>query len=304
MEYSYNEYTSLTKEERFDYLIETLSPTNRTSDYYVNWNKVYQNTKEIEIYLHLLNYLIGKNEIYKEALTLFKKYPESIRAIPTLLAIRETNFEVLHIDDKLNLTYENLDFVNIDTDNIEKYVDFANLSGLLDFLSNHCTKSLVDYVIGVEVGLDSNGRKNRSGTFMEKVVENKVKTICECYGLEYLPQATAPRILKKWNFELPYNESIRSHDFAIYNPDKNKLTIIEVNYYGGGGSKLKSVSGEFTELNNFFQAKNPNIQFVWITDGQGWHTAKKPLQEAFNEINHIINLDMLNNGYLEEILKL
>ncbi|MGX9134340.1 type II restriction endonuclease [Rummeliibacillus sp. JY-2-4R] len=301
--YTYKEYALLAKEKRFDYLIDSLSLTNRTPQYYVNWEKVYRNSRELEISLNTLNYLIGKENVYDEALKLFKEYPNLIKALPILLAIRDYKFDVLYLDEDANLQFENLDFINIDYENIVKYVDFAEQSGILDFLTKHCTSSLVDYVTGVEVGLDSNGRKNRSGTFMEQIVEKKVKSICEENGLEYLAQATSPAIKLKWNFDMPYNESIRAHDFAVYNPQKNKLTIIEVNYYGGGGSKLKSVSGEFTEMSKFIFKKNSDIQFVWITDGQGWHTAKKPLYEAFSEISYIINLNMLNNEYLGEILR-
>ena len=103
---------------------------------------------------------------------------------------------------------------------------------------------------------------------------------------------------------MPYKESMRNHDFAIYNSKTGKLSIIEVNYYGGGGSKLKSVAGEFAELSAYFNEQALDIQFIWITDGQGWHSANRPLRDSFETIDYIINLKMLNEGYLNEILTL
>ncbi|QTR84995.1 type II restriction endonuclease [Bacillus cytotoxicus] len=282
--------------------MSSLSLTNRTPQYYVNWEKVESNTKALEISLHTLNYLIGKENIYEETLNLFRSQPQLIKVIPTLLAIREGKFEVLRIDEESKLQFENLNFKQIDTSNIEKYVDFANESGLLSFLAQKATKSLVDYVFGVEVGLDSNGRKNRSGTFMEQIVEEKIAKICKEKNLQYLPQANATKVKTKWDVEVPYKESMRNHDFVIYNPETGKLSVIEVNYYGGGGSKLKAVSGEFAELSAYFNEKAPEIQFIWITDGQGWHTANRPLRDAFETIDYIINLKMLNEGYLDQIL--
>lgn len=299
---SFGEYNKLGKDEKFKLLMESLSPTNRTPQYYVNWTKVQTKTKELEISLNTLNYLIGKENIYDEALSLFSQQPRLIKTIPILLAIREKDFKVLRIDEESKIKFEDLNFKEIDITDIKKYVDFADEAGLLEFLEKQATKSLVDYVFGVEVGLDSNGRKNRSGTFMEQLVEEKVKKICDKSGLEYLAQANALKIKDKWNIEVPYKESIRNHDFAIFNPSNQKLTIIEVNYYGGGGSKLKSVAGEFADLSAYFLESAPDIQFIWITDGQGWHTANRPLRDAFETINYIINLEMLNHGYLDNIL--
>lgn len=298
----FEEFSNCDKDKKFNLLMDTLSLTNRTPEYYVNWSKVVNNTKELEISLNTLNYLIGKENIYEESLSLFNEQPQLVKAIPVLLAIRDNKFEVLRIDEEADILFENLDFKEVDNSNIQKYVDFANDSGLLSFLSTKATKSLVDYVFGVEVGLDSNGRKNRSGTFMEKLVEEKVATICRENNLEYSAQANATNIKDKWQYEVPFKESIRNHDFAIYNPSTKKLTIIEVNYYGGGGSKLKSVAGEFADLSAYFKQESPNIQFVWITDGQGWHTANRPLRDAFETIDFIINLEMLNNKYLDKIL--
>lgn len=302
MNYQYQEYKMLDRPEKFEYLMETLSITNRTPDYYVNWNKVNGNLKEIELSLNTMNYLLGKENIYDEALILFEKQPELLKAIPILLAIRDKKFPVLILDDTI-MNYVFLDFQDIEKNEIKKYVDFIESTGLLDFMENKITNNLVDYVFGVEVGLDSNGRKNRSGSTMEILVEKKIQKICEQNNYHYMIQATAARIKKEWNYNLPTDEAKRRHDFAIYNPDKQEVSIIEVNYYGGGGSKLKAVAGEFVGLSTFLLTEDPAIKFIWITDGQGWHTSRNPLYEAFLSLDEVLNLHMLNEGYLEEVLR-
>lgn len=302
MAYTFTEFKNLQKNIQFKYFIDTLSITNRTPGYYVNWKKVYDNVSNIELSLNTLNYLLGKPDIYNKTLNLLSKQPELIKVVPILLAIRDTEFPVLNLDDDLNMEFSELNFTNIDTYNIENYVSFMDKTGLLTFLSSKLTNNLVDYVLGVEVGLDSNGRKNRSGDIMEKIIERKIIKICETYDLEYITQATPKNIHSKWNYILPSNEARRRHDFAIYNPSLNKLSVIEVNYYTSGGSKLKSVAGEFISLNSFLDSSDNSIDFIWITDGQGWLTAKNPLQEASLNIEHILNLHMINNNFLETIL--
>jgi type-2 restriction enzyme llaDCHI len=201
------------------------------------------------------------------------------------------------------MNFYQLDFKNIDTEQLDKYVDFMKEAGLLEFLQKDANRSLVDYVYGVEAGLDSNARKNRSGTTMESILERNVKIVCEEYGLSYKAQATANYIRNSWGIEVPVDKSERRFDIAVFSEEKNKVWLIETNYYGGGGSKLKSVSGEFTELSKLIQTAKDNVSFSWVTDGQGWHTARYPLFEAFGHIDYIFNLEMLKQGYLIELFK-
>ena len=163
-------------------------------DYFVNWKKVIINVELYEKELNILNYLIGKPNLKEEAYNLIKEYPEVIRAIPTLLAVRECAVEVL-IDSK-NFTYKYLDFFNLNfnEDELNDYVDFIINTGLGLILSDRKVKNLVDYVTGVEVGLDSNGRKNRGGTLMESLVEEFVSDTCKNLGLKYMAQANAKKI--------------------------------------------------------------------------------------------------------------
>lgn len=295
------EYKKLAPTERLSIFMESLSMTNRTPEYYVNWNKVYRETRKYEVELNTLNYLIGKENIFDEAYALFSKQPDLLCAIPSLIACRETKLDILSVDEKDNMSFYSLDFARIDKSKILEYTNFVQQTGLLNFLKEKANRSLVDYVYGVEAGLDSNARKNRSGTTMENIVERNVEKVCREYGLEYMAQASATYIKNRWDITVPVDKSERRFDVAIYNPNTNRLWLIETNYYGGGGSKLKAVAGEFTELNAFVRDTPDSVEFVWVTDGQGWHTAHRPLAEAFGHIDYVFNLEMLRTEYFRDL---
>ena len=296
-------YHNLSSEERLEKFLSTLSITNRTPEYYVNWKKVDRETKKYELELNTLNYLIGKEDIYSEALRLFTKQPNLLKAIPSLIASRDKVLDILTIDNDDNMSFEQLNFKTIDASRIDDYMKFIEKSGLLKFLQQHANRSLVDYVYGVETGLDSNARKNRSGKTMEGILERYVSRISKEQKLEWQAQATAKFIKNEWGIEVPVDKSERRFDVAVYSKEKHKVWLLETNYYGGGGSKLKSVAGEFTELSQFVVTSNDDVEFVWVTDGQGWLTAHLPLAEAFSHITNVFNLEMLREGFLSELFR-
>jgi len=296
-------YYNLSSEERLEEFLSTLSITNRTPEYYVNWKKVDRETKKYELELNTLNYLIGKDDIYIEALDLFTKQPNLLKAIPSLIASRDRVLDILTIDNDDNMSFEQLDFKTIDTSRIDDYLKFIEQSGLLNFLQQHANRSLVDYVYGVETGLDSNARKNRSGTTMEGILERHISKIAQEQNLEWKAQATAQFIKEKWGVTVPVDKSERRFDVAVYSKENHKVWLIETNYYGGGGSKLKAVAGEFTELSQFVVKSDDDVEFVWVTDGQGWKTAHLPLAEAFSHITNVFNLEMLREGFLSELFR-
>jgi len=268
-------------------------------DYFVNWNKVIINVQLFEKELHLLDYLVGKNDLKKEAFILFREYPETIRAIPTLLAIRGGSIDVLI--EKKDFTYSSIDFFQQEYSDAEimDVVDFIINSGLGALIENKQIKSFVDYATGVEVGLDSNGRKNRGGKLMENLVEEFVKDASESIGAEYMSQATSKRIKNEWNIDLIVDKSSRQIDFAI---NKNgKLYFIECNFYGGGGSKLKSTATEYIKMNEYWNAQG--ITFIWITDGAGWKSTLRPLREYFDRADYLLNLEMLKENILNKIIQ-
>lgn len=300
---NFKNYLIKSPQERLTIFLESLSITNRTPEYYVNWNKVDRETKKYELELNTLNYLIGKDDIYSEALRLFTKQPNLLKAIPSLIASRDRVLDILTIDNDDNMSFEQLDFKTIDTSRIDDYLKFIEQSGLLNFLQQHANRSLVDYVYGVETGLDSNARKNRSGTTMEGILERHVSKIAQEQNLEWKAQATAQFIKEKWGITVPVDKSERRFDVAVYSKEKHKVWLIETNYYGGGGSKLKAVAGEFTELSQFVVTSDDAVEFVWVTDGQGWKTAHLPLAESISHITNVFNLEMLREGFLAELFR-
>lgn len=282
-------------DEVFAYLIKTLKETIKSWDYFVNWKKVIHNYREVERSLNLLNTLVGKENIEDEALALLREYPKIIGVVPALLAERDKKISLL-------TTPHNFDVKRFDFSKpmpAEDGVLFLKESGFLELISDRSIKSIPDYFIGVEVGLDSNGRKNRSGTSMENLVEFFVKDICERNGYEYIAQATADKIKAKWGKDITVTKSSKRIDFAIN--ASNKLYLIETNFYGGGGSKLKSTAGEYSDI--YRQWTSDGHQFIWVTDGFGWKKTQRPLRDTFNATDYIINLDMIQKGVLEELLK-
>lgn len=299
----YEKYMLLKPDEKLNFFFDHISPTNRTPDYYVNWNKVERNSQNIEVELNTMNYLIGKQNIKLEARNLFLQYPSLLKTIPVLIASRDIQLKILTLDETNAMRYTKLDFHEIDINRIDEYLQFIEKCGLLHFLQNIAKRSLVDYVYGVEVGLDSNARKNRSGTTMESIVEMKISQIASRLNIEYFTQITAKKIYEQWGISIPVDKSERRFDAAIFNHTNQKITLVETNYYGGGGSKLKSVCGEFRSLNRLLESSQDKINFAWVTDGVGWNTAKIPLTEAFMEIDNIFNLKMIDDGYLEQLIK-
>ena len=290
---------SKTEDELFDEIASSFKNKITQWSYFVNWQKVLQNIEPIEKELNLLNYLIGKNDLHKETVDLLLKYPDTIKAIPLLLAIRDKSLEVL-IDTR-KFIYREFDFSKKQyrKKEIKTFADFILKSGLGSLLKDKKIKNLVDYATGVEVGLDSNGRKNRGGTLMESLVEEFVRDTCNELQLEYMPQATATKIKEQWDIDVRVDKSSRIIDFAMNN--NGKLYFVEVNFYGGGGSKLKSTATEYIRMSEYWN--NQGIEFIWITDGAGWKSTLKPLREYFDKANYLLNLEMLRNGILKRILK-
>jgi len=286
----------------FDYLISSLKPSNMLWSYFVNWEKVFENTRRIELSLNVLNYLIGKDDFDGEFRFLLKQNPGVAQVLPALV-VRDGNnrkrFKILVDYRNKRLVYDDYDFTKkeLSDRDIEKYLTFVKETGLKALIASRKVKNLVDYMIGVEAGLDSNGRKNRGGHAMEDIVEAFVKDICQRNGYRYLKEANASRIKSELGYTVPVDKSSRRYDFAIDNG--RELFIIETNFYGGGGSKLKSTAGEYR---NLFDVLKGKYRFIWITDGCGWKTTTRPLRETFEHNDYLLNLSMLERGILEMLV--
>lgn len=293
----------ISEKDAFQGFIGTLKPSIKNWEYFVNWNKVNKNLQSLDKELDSLNKLFQSKDLKKDFIKLVSDNPSIIKTLPVLLAVRENKTIIIDYTSK-NVELFELDFSKtqkLSSSELEKYYTYFEKTGLINIFKNNKITNIKDYAYGIEVGLDSNGRKNRGGTLMENTVEVFIKKVTtENKNLEYIPQATATAIKQKWNYTVKFEKSQRSFDFAIYNKQTKKLTLIETNFYNGGGSKLKAVCGEFKDL--FQELKRQNIEFVWITDGEGWHTTKRPLEEVYNSTNHIFNIHMLEQGILKDIL--
>ena len=263
--------------------------------YYVDFKKIYRNVDKIKVELNILNSLIGSNDIENEFKNIIVKYPETLECIPVLLAVRSNE---IFIKDELK---EYLFKFNKMVYSIDDYVRFMKESGLFDLLQNHIINNLYDYVLGIEVGLDSNGRKNRGGHLMENLVESYIRKA----GIkEYYKEMYISEIENKWNLNLSSisgnNVSTKRFDFVI--KTDNQVYVIETNFYSSQGSKLNETARSYKMLAE--EAKKVNgLTFIWFTDGTGWKNARKNLEETFNELETLYNINDLENGILDKIIK-
>ena len=291
-------------DEAFAYLIDTLRPSLKLWDYFVNWEKVFRKTREIEIQLNLWNFLIGKDDFESEFEALLTVHPEIVSSIPSLIVRDGSGSQIFSIISNIdNGSASDLHFDFSQPANTpqarEAALSFVKESGLIRLFKRDGVKNLVDYVLGVEAGLDSNGRKNRSGFSMETIVGNKISEIGKSLGFQVLAQATKASIASSWGFEAPVDKSSRRYDFAL--SDGQKLVLIETNFYGGGGSKLKSTAAEYKGLASLL--KREGFDFVWVTDGAGWKSSLNPLREAFEAIDHLWNINLLDLGCLTTLFE-
>jgi len=272
--------------------------------FYINFDKVYRNVDNIKVELNILNSLIGSHNIEEEFRCILSKYPEVLQCIPILLAVRAS--EIYCQDDHGGILFNfNHKKLSLSTeDDLDKYVYFMTETGLFDLLSNHIINNLVDYVMGVETGLDSNGRKNRGGHLMENLVEKFIIKAGFIKGVNYFKEMYIHEITEKWGIDLfaISNQGTTEKRFDFVVKTDNMVYVIETNFYSGGGSKLNETARSYKTL-----ALESNtideITFVWFTDGKGWNSAKNNLKETFDVMEHIYNIKDLENNIISEVFK-
>lgn len=290
-------------ENAFEYLYKNFIPTIADFDYLVDWQMVLHNKRKYELLLNNLNFLLGKKASFREDFEyLIKENPAIVEALPILLATREIEINLIDNLQDLNVNrfvFKKPNLINIDI--INHYYHFIEKTGLKSLFCEYGITNLIDYVFGVEVGLNSNARKNRTGSSMEEIVENFLTDFClRNRHITFINQATREKILIEFNIQMNIDKNNRRFDFALFNHNTKQLYLFEVNYYSSQGSKLKATAGEYQYLDNLL--KSQNIKFIWVTDGKGWLTALSSLEETFNHNDFVINLSMLKNGILQEIV--
>lgn len=266
--------------------------------YYIDFEKVYRNVDNIKVELNILNSLIGSKNIEQDFEELIKKYPEILKCIPLLLAVRAN--EIYAIDGDGAFTY-NFKKQNLP---VEQYKIFMKKTGLFDLMQNHIINNLVDYATGVETGLDSNGRKNRGGHLMEDLVETFIQKAGFIKNENYFKEMYIHQITDKWNIDLSaisnQGKMEKRFDFVIKTP--NMIYGIETNFYGSGGSKLNETARSYKTLALETDTID-GFTFVWFTDGKGWTSARHNLEETFDVMDHIYNIKDLEGGIVGKVFR-
>lgn len=272
--------------------------------FYVNFDKVYRNVDDIKVELNILNSLIGSNNIEEEFRRILSKYPEILQCIPILLAVRAS--EIYCQDERGGILFDfNPKKLSVSTeDDLDKYIYFMKETGLFNLLREHIINNLVDYVMGVETGLDSNGRKNRGGHLMEDLVEQFIIKAGFVKGVNYFKEMYIHEITEKWGIDLfaISNQGMTEKRFDFVVKTDHMIYVIETNFYSGGGSKLNETARSYKTLALESNTIN-GLTFVWFTDGKGWNSAKNNLKETFDVMEHIYNIKDLENNIISEVFK-
>lgn len=271
-------------QEQFDLFMSQLRETNATLDFYCDFPKITRNVAEIEISLNTLNYLIGKDDLRAAVEALWNRDKRVFEVMDILIATRKK-------DDKKYIDYDgSMHSVHSLFRSVDGVMKFIEETGLDRVLKNKDVKDLVDYVFGVETGLDTNARKNRSGN----ITETLVARIFRNAGITYREQVSS--------HEFPAISSVLGADQKVFDfviSTNAKTYLIEVNFYSGGGSKLNEVARSYTDVAPKVNGVS-GFEFVWITDGIGWNFARNKLEEAFAAIPSIYNLTTISE-FIERI---
>lgn len=282
----------------FNNWLSTMKDSIATWTYYTDFDKVYENVQKIKVELNILNSLIGSKNIEEEFKSIVKQYPKVLVVVPILLAKREAEIKVQDTDGSYVFNFVKMNYT------VEQYALFMRNSGLFDLLQNHIINNLVDYVLGIEVGMDTNGRKNRTGHVMEDLVESYLIKAGLVKGKTYFKEMYASDVEKQFKLDLSKlsndGKTEKRFDFVFVGA-LGTVFACECNFYGSSGSKLNETARSYKTL--ALEAKGiKGFQFVWFTDGLGWNDAKHNLEETFDVLDNLYNLEDLENGAIENLV--
>lgn len=265
-------------------------------EYYIDFNKIYSNINKIKVELNILNSLIGSKNIEEEFESILLKYPETLKCIPLLLAVRASEIYAVDSEGEYKYNFKNQNY------SIEQYKIFMRKTGLFDLLQNHIINNLVDYATGVETGLDSNGRKNRGGHLMENLVESFIQKAGYRKNDTYFKEMYIHEITDKWGIDLSAisnsGKSEKRFDFVI--KTENMIYGIETNFYASGGSKLNETARSYKQIAQEVDTIE-GFTFIWFTDGSGWKSARHNLEETFDVMDTVYNIKDLENDILSQL---
>ena len=265
--------------------------------YYVDFEKIYKSAEKYKVEINILNSLIGSKNIESDFEKIILKYPETLEVIPMLLAVRANEIFVKDVTNEFLFKFNKMVY------SIEDYKIFMRKSGLFELLQNHIINNLYDYLLGVEVGLDSNGRKNRGGHLMENLVESYIIKAGYTKDKNYFKEMYTSEIEGKFNIDLTILKgeikATKRWDYVI--KTDNQIYVIETNFYATQGSKLNETARSYELIANKVKQID-GLTFIWITDGIGWNHAKLPLNETFNVLETMYSIDDLDNGVLGKLV--
>jgi type II restriction enzyme len=278
----------------------TLVDTNTSYDYFVEWDKIKRNVSRINAEICLLNSLIGSKDVEGELSSLLARYPETIVVFPLIIAVRKlTNSCIKVIEEGSVQSYEFKRKTKFSPSEISRIVNFSKKSGILALFSDFRIKDLRDYLLGVEVGMDTHARKNRSGKAMELALKPFLDNLkSRIPGIEVISQKNFEYISDKYGVPIPEALTDRKFDFVI--KKKDSFVNIEVNYYSGSGSKPQEIVDSYINRQN--ELKNAGWGFIWVTDGIGWPSQLNQIRVAFQHIDFLLNLNFASRGMLYEIV--
>lgn len=281
----------------FETWLSTFRDSIASYEYYTDFHKVYKNVVDIKVELNILNALIGSPHIEKEFEDIAFRYPEVLKCIPILLAVR--NSEIYAMDEEGAYLYN----FKKQKYSLEQYKMFMRKTGLFELMAGHHIRNLMDYVTGVETGLDSNGRKNRGGHLMENLVEKFIQKAGFEKEKTYFKEMYIHEIHQKWGVDLSAisnnGKAEKRFDYVI--KATNEIYVIETNFYTSGGSKLNETARSYKTIAQEVDTI-PGVTFVWFTDGKGWKSARKNLQETFDVLDTVYNIRDLENGIIEKTI--
>lgn len=276
----------------------TLLKSNKTFDYFVDWDKVKTSIKKYLNEISLLNSLTKVDTISREEhfQNLLIQYPKVAETIPLLIAERVKSGKIDIFDPNIEelITFE-FKRSKVNKSNANKIVEFCRKTGILDLFQE--IKDIHDYLLGVEVGLDTNARKNRSGDIFEKMCQHKIKKLIanNYIVVDNDPNFSLYPIVSK---ERNRKNKAKTHDVVVYKND-SPILIVECNFYNRSGSKPISIAESYIEMNRI--AQKQKLIFIWVTDGKAWHQMKEPLLRSMKEIDWILNYRMLD--FISKILR-
>lgn len=263
----------------FDLFMSQLQVTNQTLGFFCDFDKIAANVENIKLSLCMLNSLIGISNLREGVETIWRRDKSAFQIMDILIAVRS--------EGKKNIINASGECVRLDRlfESVDGVLEYLNDTGLAKIFREGRIRNLVDYVFGIETGLDSNARKNRSG----HVMEHTVAQLLASGGIVYRQEVYST----EWTaIQQALGDDEKRFDFVVETSDKTFL--VEVNFYSSGGSKLNEVARSYSDIAPKVNAVS-GFEFVWITDGVGWRSARNKLQEAYTIIPNVYNLTSIHD---------